>query len=96
MNNIFLNGILDKDVYMAQLEVFIDPYKPHYVCKLKKTLYDLKQALKAWFDRFKTTTDSSLMYKWDNWHILLVLMYVDDIIITCSHPLSVFKIISNM
>lgn len=41
-------------------------------------------------------SDSSLSYKWDKGHILLVLMYVDDIIITGSNSLSVLQVISYM
>lgn len=36
VNNAFLNGILTEDVYMAQLEGFVDPTKPNHVCKLKR------------------------------------------------------------
>lgn len=39
VNNAFLNGVLVDDVYMAQLEGFVDPYKPQYICKLKKKKY---------------------------------------------------------
>ena len=39
---------------------------------------------------------SSLFYKWDKGHILLVLVYVDDIIITGSNSLSVLQVISDM
>ena len=53
VNNAFLNDILVEDVYMAQPEGFTDSTKPNHVCKLKKTIYGLKQTLIAWFDRFK-------------------------------------------
>lgn len=41
-NNVFLNGQLEENVYMYQLEGFIDSSKPNHICKLKKALYGLK------------------------------------------------------
>ncbi|GJU02819.1 retrovirus-related pol polyprotein from transposon TNT 1-94 [Tanacetum coccineum] len=46
----FLHGTLKEDVYMCQLEGFINADHPSHVYKLKKTLYGLKQAQRAWYD----------------------------------------------
>ncbi|GKF30452.1 retrovirus-related pol polyprotein from transposon TNT 1-94, partial [Tanacetum coccineum] len=46
----FLNGNLREEVYVSQPNGFVDPDKPNYVYKLKKTLYRLKQAPRAWYD----------------------------------------------
>ena len=40
----FLHGDLDKEIYVEHLEGFIVKGKENYVCKLKKSLYGLKQA----------------------------------------------------
>ncbi|GKB23685.1 retrovirus-related pol polyprotein from transposon TNT 1-94 [Tanacetum coccineum] len=46
----FLNGIVRKDVYVSQPDGFVDQDNPNHVYKLKKTLYGLNQAPRAWYD----------------------------------------------
>ncbi|GKA83902.1 retrovirus-related pol polyprotein from transposon TNT 1-94 [Tanacetum coccineum] len=78
----FLNGELKEEVYVSQLEGFVDPDHPTHVYRLKKALYGLKQAPRAWYDtlsRFlldnkfsKGVVDPTLFTRKIGKHILLV------------------------
>ena len=52
----FLNGSLDCEIYMSQPEGFVDPDRPNHVCKLKKSIYGLKQSARC----LNTTLDEYL------------------------------------
>ncbi|GKE58764.1 retrovirus-related pol polyprotein from transposon TNT 1-94, partial [Tanacetum coccineum] len=92
----FLNDELKEEVYVSQLEGFVDPDHLTHVYRLKKALYGLKQAPRAWYDtlsRFlldnkfsKDTVDSTLFTQKIGKHILLVQIYVDDIIFASTDP----------
>ncbi|GJU85260.1 retrovirus-related pol polyprotein from transposon TNT 1-94 [Tanacetum coccineum] len=86
----FLNGILREEVYVSQPDGFVDQDNPNHVYKLKKALYRLKQAPRAWYDLlltfllsqefYKGTVDPTLFISRQGKDILLVQIYVDDII----------------
>jgi hypothetical protein len=86
----FLNGILQEEVYVEQPKGFQDPHHPHHVFKLKKALYDLKQAPRAWYERLTTyllakgftrgEADRTLFIRNQGTHKLIAQIYVDDII----------------
>lgn len=92
VNNVFLQGELSEDVYMAQPPGFIDADRPDYVCKLSKAIYGLKQAPRAWYNALRTfllecnfynsVADTSLFILNTMDIYLFVLVYVDDIVVT--------------
>lgn len=53
VNNAFLQGQLSKTIYMIQPPSFKDLSKPDYMCQLRKAIYGLKQAPKAWYTALK-------------------------------------------
>ena len=90
VNNAFLHGDLDEEVYMS-VPLGYKTEKPGQVCKLLKSLYGLKQASRQWNYKLTTTllslgyiqskSDYSLFVKSDSAHITILLVYVDDIVL---------------
>lgn len=52
VQNVFLNGNLNEEVYMKHPQGFVDDNFPDHVCILERSLYSLKQAPRAWFQLF--------------------------------------------
>ena len=87
----FLNRELDETIYMTQPDRYIAEVQEHMACKLKKSIYGLKQASRAWnikFDwaiksfGFDQNIDEPCMHKRRNGNaIALLVLYVDDILI---------------
>ncbi|GJY61923.1 retrotransposon protein, putative, ty1-copia subclass [Tanacetum coccineum] len=87
----FLNGNLSEEVYMTQPEGFVDPKFPNRVCKLRRSIYGLKQASRQWnkhFDDeikkfgFTQNCDEPCVYlKASGSYITFLILYVDDILI---------------
>jgi hypothetical protein len=88
----FLNGVIEEEVYIEQPQGFeVEDMKTH-VCKLKKALYRLKQAHRAWYGRIdsflvslgftKSKVDCNLYFKVMNEEHVILLLYVDDLFLT--------------
>ncbi|GJV91281.1 retrovirus-related pol polyprotein from transposon TNT 1-94 [Tanacetum coccineum] len=50
----FLNGPLNEEVFVSQPDGFVDPDFPNHVYRLKKALYGLKHAPRAWYDKLSS------------------------------------------
>jgi hypothetical protein len=106
VQNAFLHGILDEEVYMQQPPGNEDETHPKYVCKLDKALYGLKQAPRAWYARLcaklislgftPSKADTSLFYYNRGRHKLFVLVYVDDIIVASSSSDATKALLSDL
>ena len=94
MKTVFLHGDLEEDLYKIQPEGFIVQGQENLVCKLRKSLYGLKQVPRQWYKKFdsfmhriefkRCEADHYCYVKsFDNSFIIL-LLYVDDMLIARS------------
>ncbi|GJX42219.1 retrotransposon protein, putative, ty1-copia subclass [Tanacetum coccineum] len=87
----FLNRHLFEEVYMTQPKGFVKPKYPNHVCKLKRSIYGLKQASRQWNKRFDdeikklgfTQNHNKLCVyqKASGSYVTFLILYVDDILI---------------
>ncbi|KAK1613214.1 hypothetical protein QYE76_036887 [Lolium multiflorum] len=106
IQNAFLNGFLDEEVYMRQPPGFVDSAKPGHYCKLVRSLYGLKQAPRAWHARLSSVlgslgftpsvTDTSLFVLRRPDVTVYLLVYVDDIIVLSSSAAAIPRLISQL
>ncbi|KAE8658140.1 Retrovirus-related Pol polyprotein from transposon TNT 1-94 [Hibiscus syriacus] len=92
----FLNGDLEEHIYMRQPEGFTQPGNEHLVCRLKKSLYGLKQSPRQWYKRFdsymikigynRCEYDCCVYVKsLDDGSFIFLLLYVDDMLIAAKN-----------
>ncbi|EOX98920.1 Cysteine-rich RLK (RECEPTOR-like protein kinase) 8 [Theobroma cacao] len=106
VNNAFLHNHLSEEVFMSQPPGFVDTTYPKHVCRLHRSIYDLKQASRAWFEELKrfvlsfgftnATSDTSLFVYTHGDSIMYFLVYVDDLFITGSSSVLVRKFIDTL
>ena len=94
IKNVFLHGDLQEEVHMEQPSGFIAQGEIGRVYRLRKSLYGLKQSPHVWFGKFNqaveefgmqmSKSDHSVFYRNSNPGIILLVVYVDDIVITRS------------
>ncbi|KAM2234024.1 hypothetical protein ACFXTI_012311 [Malus domestica] len=107
VKNIFLHGILQKEVYMEQPPGFESATHPlNYVCTLQKSLYGLKQAPRAWNEKFTSflsslgfqvsQADHSLFVQQSSRRTVLLLLYIDDVILTSSSSQLINQVIQAL
>ena len=90
----FLNGDLKEIVYMEVPEGFRNSSTSNKVCRLIKSLFGLRQAPRTWFKKIQRflseqglshmKADYSLFYVSSSKGIIILILYVDDLLVTGS------------
>ena len=99
----FLHGNLEEEIFMEQPEGFKKPGTENLVCKLKKSLYGLKQSPRQWYKRFdsymiqfgytRCEYDCCVYVKMlDDGSYIFLLLYVDDMLIAAKSMRKVDKL----
>ena len=91
----FLYGNLEEEVYMKQPKGFSSSEGEHLVCKLKKSIYELKQASRQWYLKFheviasfsfeENIMDQCIYQKVSGSKICFLVLYVDDIFLATNY-----------
>ena len=86
---VFLNGVIEEEVYIEQPKGFETHEQKTHVCKLKKALYGLKQVSRASYGRIdsylqkmgfvKSDANPNLYYLRVGNEPLILVLYVDDL-----------------
>ncbi|RVW34472.1 Retrovirus-related Pol polyprotein from transposon RE2 [Vitis vinifera] len=63
IKNAFLHGDLAEEVYMEQPPGFVAQGESGLVCRLRRSLYGLKQSPRAWFSRFSSVVQEFDMFR---------------------------------
>ena len=103
IKNVFLHGDLTEKVYMEQSLGFVAQGKSGLICRLRRSLYGLKQSLRAWFGRFSSVVQEFGMTRSTSNHFVFyhhissgqciyLIVYVDEIVITNSDHNDIQKI----
>ena len=99
INNAFLHGDLSEKIYMSPLPRLLREGEDNLVCRLHKSLYELKQASRQWFIKFSKVicsagyvqyqADHSLFTKQQGKFFTTLLIYVDDILVIGNGLISI-------
>jgi hypothetical protein len=100
VKNAFHRSDLSKEIYMEQPQGFMQDSS--FFCRLKKSLYGLKKALREWYDKMdsyllsqnfvRCKLDLNVYMLMTTNSLLLLFLYVDDLLITGCSTSTIFVV----
>jgi Reverse transcriptase (RNA-dependent DNA polymerase) len=92
VKTVFLNGDIDECIYMSQLPNYESDDSKQMVCKLKKSIYGLKQVYRQWYFKFHQViisfgfepnlVDEYIYHKFSGSKFVFLVLYVDNILLS--------------
>jgi hypothetical protein len=103
----FLQGDLDEEICMEQPEGFVQNRNKKFVCRLKKSLYGMRQSPRQWYKKFdsfmmsqnytRSEYDHCVYFKKLNNGIFIILvLYVDDMILASKSIMKINRLKAEM
>lgn len=102
----YLHGELEEEVFMRQPPGFVVSGRENLVCRLRKSIYGLKQSARCWNQtlhegllglQFKQSRFDPCLYTRNaRKHVVFVLIYVDDIVVGCKDDVEIAKVFQSL
>eukprot|EP00253_Pinus_taeda_P011150 PITA_11150 len=107
VKTVFLNGDLDEEIYMEQPEGFVQNRNKKFVCRLKKSLYGLRQSPRQWYKKFDSfmMTQNYIRIEYDhcvyfkklsNGMFIILVLYVDDMLLASKSITEINRLKAQM
>ena len=103
----FLHGDFDEEIYMEQPEGFVQNRNKKFVCRLKKSLFGLKQSPRQWYKKFdsfmmsqnyiRSEYDHCVYFKkLSNGMFIILVLYVDDMLLASKSIIEINRLKAQM
>ncbi|XP_055589582.1 uncharacterized protein LOC129741816 [Uranotaenia lowii] len=102
----YLHGTVEEEIFMRQSPGYANPGKEKLVCKLRKSINGLKQSARCWNQALhkvlvaigfnQCQSDMCLYIRRNDWGVIMLLIYVDDMLIGCTKEELINEVFDSM